>query len=254
MTKTCIWCRKEESVANFNRQAHIFPKSLGGKRVCQQVCDECNTYFGSKQAGLPSVEIALKEPLNISRLYLISQLNKKVKSPRFKSEYFEYNLSRQLIKPKYKYSLISGFQNMFTKQFKRGVFKIFLEERSESIGDALSPQFDFIREYARYGLGDYPVFYCQPNIPAIFISLEDINNPVIRFTDHSEEVMKQYGFYSYYFMTHLIAIPVIRTFELTLNNYAKFMLNGERPIYSKLIPLKYITDLDFIFSFASRPS
>lgn len=139
---------------------------------------------------------------------------------------------------------------MFTKQFKRGIYKIFLEERSESVGDALNPQFDFIREYARYGLGNYPVYYCQPNIPAIFASSDDVNNPVIRFTDHSEEVMKQYGFYSYYFITHTIAMPVIRTYELTVDNYTKFMLAGDRPMYNKLVPLKYITDLDFIFSFA----
>lgn len=248
--KICIWCRKGAPEVSFNRQAHIFPQSLGGKRICQMVCDDCNLYFGSKQTGLPSVEIALKEPLNISRLYLMSQLSKNVKLPRFKSEYFEYNLDKQLVKPKNKYNTMSSFQSIFTNQFKRGIFKIFLEERSESIGDALNPQFDFIREYARYGLGNYPVFYCRPNIPAIFTSQEDINNPMIRFTDHLEEVMKEYGFYSYYFMTHLIAIPVIRTFELTIEKYTDFIMSGERPLYD-MVYLVNITDLDFIFSYAN---
>lgn len=248
--KTCIWCRKDETAVSFKRPAHIFPQSLGGKRICKLVCDDCNAYFGSKQTGLPSVEIALKEPLNISRLYLLTQMNRNKKLPRFKSEYFEYNLATHIIKPKYKYSLISDFQNTFTKQFKRGIYKIFLEERSESVGDALDPQFDFIREYARYGLGDYPVYYCQPKIPAIFVST-DIHDPMIRFTDHSEEVMKQFGFYSYYFVTHEIAIPVIRTYELTFGNYARYMLEGDKSMISTMIPLKYITDLDYIFSFAN---
>ena len=79
MKKVCIWCQKKEPNASFLRPAHIFPQSLGGKRICKNVCDSCNTYFGSKQSLLPSVEIALKEPLNISRIFLLSRLNKKQK-------------------------------------------------------------------------------------------------------------------------------------------------------------------------------
>lgn len=72
--KKCIWCLETETKVSFNRLAHIFPQSLGGKRTCDMVCDICNSYFGSKQAAnLPSIEIALKEPLNISRTYLLSQ-------------------------------------------------------------------------------------------------------------------------------------------------------------------------------------
>ena len=250
MKKICIWCLEEEPKVTFLRPAHIFPQSLGGQRICKSVCDSCNYYFGSKQSRLPSVEIALKEPLNISRMFLLSRMNRNGEIPRFKSEYFDYNFKNHIIRPKLKYRTTSDFQNKFTKQFKRGIYKIFLEERSESIGDALSQQFDFIREFARHGIGDYPVFYCRPRIPAVFASLIDIKNPVIRFTDHSEDIMKQYGFYSYFFITHTIAIPVIRTFELTYTNYIQFLLKGERPLHDKIIPLEYITNLDFIFSFA----
>jgi HNH endonuclease len=72
MKKTCIWCKKNETEVTFLRAAHIFPKSLGGERICKNVCDVCNSYFGSKQSQSPSVEIALKEPLNISKTYLLS--------------------------------------------------------------------------------------------------------------------------------------------------------------------------------------
>lgn len=249
--KTCIWCLKEEGLVTFNRAAHIFPQSLGGRRLCKNVCDSCNSYFGSKQQGLPSVEIALKEPLNISRMFILSGFkDNKAPIPRFKSEYFDYDLQKQVISPKFKYRLISEFQTKFTKQFKRGIYKIFLEERSESVGDALDTQFNFIREFARYGIGNPPVFYCRPAIPAVFVSREDLEDPVIRFTEHSDEVMKRFGFYSYYFMTHSIAIPVIGAYELTMDQYIKFILESEKRIYDRIIPLRYITDLDFIFSFA----
>jgi HNH endonuclease len=249
MSKKCIWCLHEEPKVAFNNLAHIFPKSLGGKRICRNVCDSCNLYFGCKQPNLPSVEIALKEPLNISRTFLLNQ-SKENKLERFKSEYFDYNLKTHIIKPKYKYRLISDFQTKFTRQFKRGIYKIFLEERSESVGDALSSQFDFIREFARRGIGDYPILYCQPNIPVVAVSQNDTEDPVIRFTEHSENIMKQYGFYSYFFITHTLAFPVIRTYELTFANYINSLYMDGKPMYSRIVPLKYITDLDFTFSFA----
>ncbi|MGI8951353.1 MAG: HNH endonuclease [Chitinophagaceae bacterium] len=252
MNKVCIWCKEKEPKVSFTRIAHIFPKSLGGQRTCENVCDYCNLYFGSKQPNLPSVELALKEPLNISRMFLLSQINKARKFPRFKSEYFDYDLIKQSIKPKYKYRLLSDFQYLFTKQFKRGVYKVFLEERSQSVGDALNSQFDFIREFARYGIGDYPVFYCRPKVTAIFMSEEDTKNPVIRFTEHSERIMQQYGFYSYFFITHILAFPVIRNYEITIENYINFLLKEEKSVFNKLVALKYITDLDFTFSFALK--
>jgi hypothetical protein len=173
------------------------------------------------------------------------------KLPRFKSEYFNYDMEKHLIQPKFRYRIISDFRGKFTKQFKRGIYKIFLEERSESRGDALDPQFDFIREFARYGIGDYPVYYCRPTTPAIFFSLPDVMEPVIRFTDHSDRVMQEFGFYSYYFISHTITFPTIRTYELTLDNYVRYFLKSDDSQFDKMIPLKSITDIDFIFSFAN---
>lgn len=249
VNKVCIWCKEQEPKVTFKRPAHIFPQSLGGQRICKNVCDKCNTYFGSKESMLPSVEIALKEPLNISRIFLLSRLNKANQIPRFKSEYFDYDFKNHIISPKQKYRTDKNFQSKFVKQFKRGVYKIFLEERDESMGDALHKKFDFIRDFARHGKGDYPVLYCRPKMPAVFASHEDIKNPVIRFTDYSEGIMQEYGFYSYFFLTHTIAIPVIKTFELTFTNYINLLLK-ENSIYDRITPLQNITDLDFIFSFA----
>jgi hypothetical protein len=248
MSKICIWCLEEEPKAKFIRKAHIFPDNLGGKRICESVCDSCNSYFGNKQPKMPSIEIALKEPLNISRWIILSN-SKQPSNERFKSEYFKYDLKKQIIKLKYSYRLISDFQTSFARQFRRGVYKIFLEERSKSIGDALDPKYNFIRHFARNGIGDYPVFYLRPNIPAVAISKEDTEDPLIRFTEHSEEIIKQYGFFSYYFITHLLAFPVISNYDITLENYISYLYRNEKE-FDKIIPIKYMSDLDFTFSFA----
>lgn len=248
--KTCIWCLEPSGNVSFNRAAHIFPQSLGGKRVCPFVCDNCNSYFGSKQStGTPSVEIALKEPLNISRHLLLGDLHRNKKF-RFRSEYFEYNQTKKLVRPKYKYNRLHEFQVGFMKQFKRGIYKIFLEERATDRDDAYDPKFNFIREFARYGIGDLPVLFIKSSFPAIFVSKDDTENPVIRFTEHSDEEMSRFGFYGYWFMSHYLAIATINNFEITYRNYVTYMLRDNNNLYGSVQPLNRLDDLDYLFQYA----
>jgi hypothetical protein len=245
--KICIWCRKEKDETGFSKAAHIFPHALGGKTTCSDVCDDCNHYFGAKQTGRPSVEIALKEPLNVSRMYLMSQLRKEKSPLRYKGEYLKYDLKNQIVSPAFKYSTLKDFQNIFTTLFKRGIYKIFLEQRQVSIGDALDTKYDFIREFARYGLGELPVFYARPKMGAIFVS-QDLYTPEIRFTEKSNQEMEM-GFYSYNFMTHYLTLPTINHYKINFDNYLNYFLQTKGDYYSQLIPIKSMTDFDFIFSF-----
>lgn len=78
--KKCIWCSKTEQTVTFHKPAHTFPQSMGGKNICENVCDLCNKFFGDKESGFPAVEIALKEILNLSKYILLNQedLKKKI--------------------------------------------------------------------------------------------------------------------------------------------------------------------------------
>jgi hypothetical protein len=227
MKKQCIWCLEYEPKVTFNKDAHVFPKSLNGNRICKEVCDSCNGYFGSKQnPSTPSVEIALKEPLNISRSILLE-------NGRFKSEYFTFDRQNQIAKPKFKYRTISDFQKSFAKQFRRRIYKIFLEERIKSIGDSFHERFNFILEFSRWGIGDCPVFYCKPKITAgIYAEPDTLKNPLSRFTEATENEMEKFGFYNYWFLSHFLAFPTIRTYEITLDNYRNYILFGENSIHS----------------------
>lgn len=246
--RVCIWCSKSESETPFNNRAHIFPDSLGGTRICRCVCDDCNTYFGSKQNGLPSVEIAFKEILNISKTIL--RLNMPLLSKqkfKFKSEYFKFDKKSNVIKPLFKYSTLRSFQNDFIKQFARGVYKVFLEERQESRGDSIKSDFNFIREFARYGVGQLPIFYCRPDIPAIAVS-EDVTNPVIRFTDYSDYTMSNFGFYSYDFMTHTLVFPTINNYRICFDAFVQHL--REKNFYSSINHITSVTDIDLFFTYA----
>ena len=62
--KTCIWCGKCEPEVEFNTIAHILPHALGGQEIVDDVCDDCNHYFGTApkgRQGVPCMDHAFKE-------------------------------------------------------------------------------------------------------------------------------------------------------------------------------------------------
>lgn len=247
--KKCIWCSKNENHVTFDKLAHTFPQSLGGKNICKNVCDICNKYFGDKERTYPAIEIALKEVLNLSKYLLINQTNE-ISKKRFKSEYFDFRPNSGTLKFKMKYQLRENFQLEFARRFRRGVYKVFLEERERQKKDAHDNRYDFIREFARYNLGDYPVYSLKPKFKAIIFSMPDIINPEIRFTDYSEKIDKEYRFYSYAFLAHNLAFPTHRTlFPERLKLYKEFLIKDDSPFGNQLTEIKYIENLDFRFNY-----
>ncbi len=159
---TRIWCCKSQPNVSFKNDAHTIPKSLGGKNLCESVCDTCNSYFGNMHDKLPAIETVIKETFNISRLILLDSSNdigKNKSLARFKSVFFNVDMQKRKVRIKPKFSLRKNFQVDLGRLLRRGIFKIYLEERERQIGDALDDKFNFIREFSRYNLGNYPVLY-----------------------------------------------------------------------------------------------
>lgn len=121
--KFCIWCKKDETSNSFNTLAHTIPKSLGGKKICKNVCDECNKYFGNYQENTPSIETIIKETFNISRyIFIISQKNqigKNKKIPRYSSTYFNISKTKNTLTLKQSYKLQPKFQEKIGFQMRR---------------------------------------------------------------------------------------------------------------------------------------
>lgn len=246
--KKCIWCSKDETKTSFDRKAHTFPQSLGGKNICENVCDNCNSYFGNKENTKPSVEIALKEILNLSKHILLKNLNEKAHK-RHTSEYFNFNPNSNTLKYKMKYQFKKGFQEEFARRFRRGIYKVFLEERERQRNDAFDSRFDFIREFARYDLSDFPVYYVKPKFKAVFLSLPDIKNPQIRFTDHSDKIDSEFRFYTYTFFGHNFAIPTSKYFHNELlSKFKENLIKTDDPFGTELIEIIHIEDIDFRFN------
>lgn len=247
--KKCIWCEKEESfIQTFNRKAHTFPQSLNGVNVCENVCDLCNLYFGSKAESLPSIELVLKEAFHLSQYILLLATNQN-KNKRYTSEFFKLNFKSKTITSKFKYSILSNFQLMLGRQFRRGVYKIYLEERERQVGDALEQRFNFIRQFARYNVGDYPVFYHKPKFKVLPFSLPDIKNPTIRFTEYSHLMDKEYRIFDYQIMGYKYVIPTSMQYEINIEPYLKKIQLEDDPFGTTLIQIKELIDIDFMYLF-----
>ncbi len=149
-----------------------------------------------------------------------------------------------------KYQMRANFQANFARLFRRGIYKVFLEERERQCKDAHERRYDFIRAFARYDLNDLPVYYLKPKFQIVFFALDDILHPEIRFTDHSEEIDSKYRFYSYSFMGHTLALPTHSTLQPErLKMYKEFLVEDDSPFGKHLIEIKLIENLDFRFNY-----
>ena len=244
--KKCIWCSKDENNTTFDKKAHTIPKSLGGVNICDNVCDNCNTYFGNRCDGLPAIELVLKEFFHLSQYLLLGAIHEPT---RHKSVYFNFNKQKKQLTLKPKYSVKQSFQMILITQFKRGIYKVFLEERERQCKDADDNRFDFIREFSRYGLNDYPIFYVKPFSNVILFQTDDTKHPAIRFTEYSENLDKQFRMYEYTILGHRIAIPTSKAYNLNLDSFIKYIdAQDARLAGNELIELKKISDIDFLFS------
>ena len=253
--KYCIWCLKTENdeVTTFIKKAHTFPQSLNGKNICENVCDKCNHYFGSPTPEVTSVETALKEALNLSKYLLLKMANytSKQKS-RYKSDHFSIDWEKNVIKPKPKYLFKPNYQEKLGKQLRRGFYKVYLEERERQRKDALDSRFDFIRQFARYGIGDYPIYNSKPKGGLIFYSQPDTLEPTIRFTETSDKLDEEFRFYQYPILGHYISIPTSVLYEIQLPKYRKHLVDQGLIIHEDLIEIKTFEDLDFTFRFMNN--
>lgn len=253
--KHCIWCKKTENDATFMDKAHTIPKSLGGKQICENVCDTCNHFFGEHSQGLPSIETVLKEAFNISRIMLLHHngevgKNKIVKRPS--SVYYDIDLKNWKIKPKAAYKLQPYFQQNLGRQLKKGILKIFLEETERVNKNGHDSKFDFIREFVRYNIGNHPIFYFDW-LFAVFVpqDLLTFKDPQIRFEDDSRPkwLLNHYGFFEFDIFHHTFSVPTTREHALILDLYKAETIKIKKNAFKTMRELVKFTDMDITFRF-----
>lgn len=246
ITLRCLWCNRTENEVSFSKKAHTIPRSLGGTYICNNVCDRCNSFFGNPGKYNISIEEVLREGFEITRFNVhdsLKQKGKNKKYSRFKSRFF--NLSGNTFRVKPIYSLKPGFQENMARLFKRGLYKIFLEELHRQSGKGFDDKYSFIKEFARLDLGEYPVYYLRQKFPGIFFSETEFLSPALIFSDHQNDIMNEFGFYEMRMFSHTFILPVIRNYQINFDNYMRRNRRELSDVYDKAILIRKFTDIDF---------
>ncbi len=248
--KKCIWCYETEEETSFETVAHIIPQSLGGNSICENVCDPCNHYFGNYQNQQPSIDNIIKETFNISRAKFLSStkdIGKNKPLARFKSNYFDVNFERGVIKPKYAFKLKKDFQQILARQLKKGLYKMFLEEQERQNNNGHNSKFNFIRLFARYDEGDYPLFYFERKYGIILMDSEWVKSPpfIINSEYKMKYLMNNEHFFEFEFLGHVFSIPISTDWQEHFTDYINETKNIKKEIFKTAILVQQFSDVDF---------
>ena len=195
----CIWCEKSAPEVTFYTEPHILPHSLGGCEIGRDVCDECNHYFGNATKGVPSINLAFKEVFGCFRMFG-NNLNEN-SYKRFRSAFFQYRHSEHKIK------INNTFDSRaITKQFKRGLYEVFLQKYHADTGNGNHPMFDYARKYARYGIGTPHIYYAFNNI---IFETEGDEHSILNMNKECIDDMMESGLYRFWFYGHIFYIEVL---------------------------------------------
>lgn len=203
----CIFCKCEEPEVSFFKRPHILPKSMGGEIIGVDICDNCNGYFGCSDTLIKvpprwPVEVCVKEIIGIARYLFL----KHEKNARYKSKFFNIWESKHTIDIIHT-NLFSKDSAFLTRQFKRGLYELFLQAYHNATYDGLNPQFDKMRNFARFNEGDMSVYYVI-NRGAYLVASGMIEHPLFPMTNHMLQEMNDTGFYEVYLGGHIFFLEI----------------------------------------------
>jgi hypothetical protein len=170
--------------------------------------------------------------------------------PQFKSQYFDFDHRKKKLTIKSKYRYNKHFQENLSRQFRKGLYKIFLEETERQRQDGHDDKYDFIREFCRYDLGDYPVFYFERNHGIILLVKSWAKTPEL-FMDEETQfkyLVREPSFFEFELLGHVFGIATSRNWNLVIDNYLKKTAEAKKEIFKNVVLVKNFSDVDFALS------
>ena len=244
----CIWCLKTKPEVEFYTKPHTIPKKLNSHNIGFDICDSCNSYFGSDNKFDKvtfSIDKILKEFFNVHKFLLKN--NRTSNSWRtFKSQFFNYYHSSKTLKLNIDYRRNNIYANQLTRKFKRGIYNIFLQEYHRNTEGGLDSKFDRLRVFVREDLGDVPLYYLKSSNGVRLT--EDLELPhKLPFNDKSLEIINNFGFYSVCLTGLNFYLAVT---DKSNSNFDYLIKDSEYQIgtgfvFTELIELKKIDQIDF---------
>lgn len=253
--RVCLWCLKSHPQSTFNKKAHTIPKSLGGQNYNNNVCDTCNEFFGNKQERNYSIEEALKEAFNISRNRFLSGQKPKKQVGKFRSRFFDIktrnNKPRLSIKSAFRFD--SEFQKLLCRDFKRGLYKMYLEEHNRQTDLGYEEHYNAIRDFARFDKFDMPIFYFVRAVGLFPMFGREAETPVLIF-DRMLYLYSNDKFVEIEFLGHVFGFPITNVSSDEINNYLNESVKTKKKHFSKFTLIEKLTDIDLALSILETPN
>lgn len=253
----CIWCSRGRPHVSFEKKAHIVPQSLGGNEICKNVCDECNAFFGNRKPDTPSIEETIKEAFIIPRTMFLEYKgaigkNKALVKPS--SRYFKLDWRTRSTKAKQGYSLDPVFQRSLGIQLRRGIYKMYLETISHKGLDANQDRYDFIRSFARYGLGDPPVFYFLKRSTNFLLVSNWTEKPTIRIGSERpfDYLVDAQSFTEFDFLGRTFGIATSGVWQLSFDQYARDSSTAKADSFRGVLEVHDFDDIDLALTISSK--
>ena len=210
---------------------------MGGKNVCENVCDKCNSYFGNYNNGLPPIETVLKETFNISRARFLqanNEIGKNKTLPKFSSIYYKVDFRNNKLSLKSAYKYHFGFQEKISRQLKKGLYKIYLEEIERQRNSGHLPRYDFIREFARYDLGDYPLIYFRRRFGIFPMADEWLKTPELFLNDNEKfkYLIEEDSFFEFELLGHVFGIATSKNWQYSFDSYVKKTTKAKENLFN----------------------
>ena len=243
----CIFCGKASPEVTFFEKPHTTPHSLGSDRIGFDICDSCNHFFGEPDKSMYpriAVETSVKEIFGVIR-FMLHLEREGHEEDQLKSRYFNYWRSRNTLQIKSSFSGRASFRRVFTKQFKRGLYELFLQEYHLATEDGLDARFDRVRQFSRYGTGDLPIWHLQTRMMLVESSLAV---PKLTFSQPSLDEINTYGFYSMYLWGLWFYLEVTPKADLTREVYLREQakkVNVGGFVVKDMVLLQDIEQVDF---------
>ena len=124
----CIWCLKSKPEVKFYTKPHTIPKTLNPDNIGFDICDSCNSFFGSDDKlnkVTYSIDKVLKEFFNVHKFLLLTKKDSN-SWKNFKSQFFNYYHKSRTLKLNVDYIRNAPYANELTRKFKRETDENFL--------------------------------------------------------------------------------------------------------------------------------
>ncbi|WP_205500830.1 hypothetical protein [Rufibacter psychrotolerans] len=230
----------------FRKQPHTITRQLGATPIGFDICDACNAYFGTigrKDLYTFSPEVALIETFTNLRFLAQPQFGA---APELRSRFFHFHPATATIHPTGRFEPKARFLKNFTRQFKRGIYEVFLQEYHRNTQNGQADCFAKVREFARWDKGNLPLYFLQ-NREAFYME-EAPGCPSLTFDASALKEINEAGFYQMRLLGQLFFLEVTDSARLTRAAYLRKQLKegaGKSSSFGELVRMELITDLDF---------